>query len=403
MKKMIKSLIAAIGVALMMTGSAFAADVAKIGETTYATLAEAVAAANKITDEQVTITMLADAEFGGDDLCANLVLDLSGKTITATGSYVFWFEGGSLLVKDSSTEKTGKINGSASVGNVFLLMGEESLTIESGIIHANNNVIYTYGSGVNVTINGGELKSVIATGNIFYLVGANDTIVVNNGTFIGNVNPYAAGLSIKGGQFTVDVTSYCAPGYKAQKNTATGYYEVVEDRVETVDPSVAQVKIVLGGEEKYYATLADAVKAAQNESVTDLVITLMGETTATTAVSLNLSYKTVFNSVTFKQSDATQPYFIKELYTGARMNDGAFIFDGVNIAIPSNGQYMFEGNVKLINNSTITSKADANCFVYYANVTIEPGSKLNGVIDDIRGGTLTVDGGKTDGTVNNAI
>jgi len=376
------------------------AYVAKIGDTPYATLAEAVAAANEITDEQVTITMLADAEFDGDDLYANLVLDLSGKTITATGSYVFWFDGGSLLVKDSSTEKTGKIDGSASVGNVFLLMGEESLTIESGIIHANNNVIYTYGSGVNVTINGGELKSVIATGNIFYLVGANDTIVVNNGTFIGNVNPYAAGLSIKGGQFTVDVTSYCAPGYKAQKNTATGYYEVVEDRVETVDPSVAQAKIVLGGEEKYYATLADAVKAAQNESVTDLVITLMGETTATTAVSFNLSYKTVFNSVTFKQADATQPYFIKELYTGARMNDGAFIFDGVNITIPSNGQYMFEGNVKLINNSTITSKADANCFVYYANVTIEPGSKLNGVIDDIRGGTLTVDGGKTDGTVN---
>ena len=43
MKKMVKSLIAAIGVALMMTGSVFAADVAKIGDTNYTTLADAVA------------------------------------------------------------------------------------------------------------------------------------------------------------------------------------------------------------------------------------------------------------------------------------------------------------------------------------------------------------------------
>jgi hypothetical protein len=48
MKNMIKSLIAAIGVAFMMTGSVFAANVAKVGNTEYATIDEAIAYANDI-------------------------------------------------------------------------------------------------------------------------------------------------------------------------------------------------------------------------------------------------------------------------------------------------------------------------------------------------------------------
>ena len=57
MKNMIKSLIAAIGVALMMTGSVFAADVAKIGDTPYATLSAAFAA---VTDDAQTVTIIKD-------------------------------------------------------------------------------------------------------------------------------------------------------------------------------------------------------------------------------------------------------------------------------------------------------------------------------------------------------
>ncbi len=378
------------------------APVVKIGDTPYATLADAVAAAQA----GETIVVADNFDLGEISVNKQVTLDLNGKVITATGNYFFYLlPNAELTIKDSSETKSGTLkgvnaDGTAGVGNAFLVYEGSTLKIESGIIHAYNNVICTYGEGIVVNISGGELKSFLQdpAGAPLYLAGTQSEVTLSGGTFIGPIYNWNDKLSISGGQFTVDVTSYCAPGYKAQKNTATGYYEVVEDRVETVDPSVAQAMIVLGGEDKYYATLADALKAAQDESATDLVITLMGTTTATSAVTFDLVYKTVFNSVTFKQADATQPYFVKELYTGARVNDGAFIFDGVNIAIPSNGQYMFEGNVKLINNATITSTAEANCFVYYADVTIEPGSKLNGVIDDIRGGTLTVDGGKTDGT-----
>lgn len=56
MKKMMKSLMAAIGVALTITGSVFAADVAKIGEKGYATLQAAIDA---VKDGE-TITLLAE-------------------------------------------------------------------------------------------------------------------------------------------------------------------------------------------------------------------------------------------------------------------------------------------------------------------------------------------------------
>ena len=236
-------------------------NVAKIGDVGYATFEEAVSVANEIIDEQVTITLLADTTFEGDDLKADLILDLNGKTITATGTYVFRYEGGSLIVKDSSVEKTGMIDGSETVANAFLLFGDGVLEIEAGVIHANNNVIYTYGSGNAVTVNGGELKSYIDSGNIFYLTGEGNTISVNDGVFIGNVNPYAAGLSISGGVFTVDVNNYCASGFGAILNS-DGLYEIV-----AVDASSAAAKI---GDE-YFLTLNAALQVAQ-ESDTIVVL-----------------------------------------------------------------------------------------------------------------------------------
>ena len=173
-------------------------------------------------------------------------------------------------------------------------------------------------------------------------------------------------------------------GYKV--SYADGAYKLAECNY------VAQIG------EKKFESVAEAVAYAKTEGITDLVITLIGETTAATTDSFDLVYTTVFNSVTIKQEDATKTYYLLDLYTGARTNGGKLVFDGVNLTVTE--QYMFEGNVELINNSKITSTAEANCFVYYANVTVQPGSKLKGVIDDIRGGTLIIDGGRTDGQYN---
>ncbi len=164
----------------------------------------------------------------------------------------------------------------------------------------------------------------------------------------------------------------------------------------TMATAVAQI-----GDVKF-ETVADAVEYAKNEGITDLVITLLGTNTKESAIALDDSFYLynikVFDSVTFKQEDNSVPYYIAGISTGSRTNDGEFVFDGVNIHVLD--QYIFEGNVRLINNSVITSSAEANCFIFNGTTTIEPGSKIKGVIEDFRGGDLIVDGGRIDGAFN---
>ena len=148
--------------------------------------------------------------------------------------------------------------------------------------------------------------------------------------------------------------------------------------------------------EHNFASVNDALAYAKEAGLTNLEITIIGTNDASTTDSFDLVYATLFDNVTIKQDNGGVAYYINELYTGSRTNAGQFVFDGVNIVVT--GQYMFEGNVKLSNNSLIKSVAEANCFVYNAEVTVEAGSKIDGVIEDIRGGSLIIDGGKTDGT-----
>ena len=150
--------------------------------------------------------------------------------------------------------------------------------------------------------------------------------------------------------------------------------------------------------ENYYITVAKALETAKTAAVKDLVITIVGENDASTADNFDLLYQSIFDSVILKQENGNKAYYFYDLYTGKRTNNGEFTFDGVNIVVTD--QYMFEGNVRLANNSFIKSVTEANCFFYYSVTTVEPGSKLQGVIDDLRGGTVIVDGGRTDGEYN---
>ena len=326
--------------------------VAEVNGEEFGSFAEAITYANEQTGT-VTVTLLADVEFEGDDLYADMILDLNGKTITATGPYVFWFEGGSLTIQDSSAEKTGMIDGSETVGNAFLLMGEESLTIESGKIHANNNVIYAYGSGATVTINGGELKSYIGTGNLFYLVGANDTITVNGGTFLGNVTPYAAGLIIKGGVFTADVNAYCAANHGAVLN-GDGLYEIVPLSNET---AVAQIG------DKYYLTLGAAINAA---GANDTILVLKDVTEE--LPTLKGKIVPANGSVTITATNTDWIYLPNAFEIG----------EGVTLNIPYGGMFVYYNEQAVIKGHVVT---DAVYLAY-------PGTKLT-VCEP---GSLTVTG-----------
>lgn len=228
---------------------------AEVNGEKFESFADAIAYANTITDGVANVTLLQDVTYGGGAINTNVVLDLNGKTITATGSYVFTLNPGTLTVKDSSTEKTGMIDGTETVGNVFIVYGG-ALTIESGKIHANNNVIFTYQSSSVITINGGELKSVIATGNILYLYEANTTTTVNGGTFYGPVACYAGTLKVAGGTFATDVSAYCA--YGKTTKLVDGMYHIVD----------AEKNIYIG--ENSYLTLEDALNAAKDGDVIEI-------------------------------------------------------------------------------------------------------------------------------------
>ncbi len=229
--------------------------------------------------------------------------------------------------------------------------------------------------------------------NGLYYTSVEEALADNNKTS-GVVTVYAnqfdmTGISYKG-TIIADGLTKITNAPDGLKVVDTNGNELSIDNEGNLFTAVAQI-----GEEKF-ESVADALAYAKEQGMTDVEITLIGETESNTTDSFDLPYTTLFNSVTFKQEDPTKTYYLYDLYTGVRTNGGKFIFDGVNITVTD--QYMFEGNVELINNSKITSTADANCFFYYADVIVNGGSSIKGVIEDIRGGTLTIDGGKTDGT-----
>ena len=160
----------------------------------------------------------------------------------------------------------------------------------------------------------------------------------------------------------------------------------------TIKKPVAQIGDV------QFETVADALAYAKEQGIVDLVITIIGENTRETADTFSLASTTIFDSVTIKQDNGGKVYYFDGLYTGSRTNSGTFVFDGVNIIVTE--QYMFQGNVKLTNNSVVKSVAEANCFHYYSTTTVEAGSQLLGVIDELRGGDIIIDGGLTNGTFN---
>ncbi len=164
---------------------------------------------------------------------------------------------------------------------------------------------------------------------------------------------------------------------------------------------VAAINYVAKIGDQFFLSVSAALDAAYNAGMKDVVITLIGDTDANTTDSVDLYNKygngTAFNTITFRQEDASKPYYLQDLYTG--WTTGKVTFDGVNIVVTS--QLYAIGKVELINNSTITRTNDIANFVFYGDMVIEPGSKLVSQVDRISSGSsLTVDGGRTDGAYN---
>lgn len=216
----------------------------------------------------VTSTIMVN---GSENQTLNIVLDLNGYTLSGSSSgMMFDIDGSgdngaviSFTVKDSSTGEAGKIEGnpavyvgkasftleSGTLSNVTLAEaanmtvkggtitnnqgktcihdnnGKATLTISGGSISSVENTAIYMNEGSMLTITGG---SVSHTGSAHYAVYANGAAVeIKDGTINGNLGTHGStgSITVTGGTFSKDPTTYLAEGYTATAN-AEGKYVV---------------------------------------------------------------------------------------------------------------------------------------------------------------------------------
>ena len=220
MKKALATILALV-MALSVTTMAWAGDVAKIDGTGYATLQEAVNAANngQTIVLQSDVVLTASLNVAVDK---TVTLDLNSYRITAdmNGPHMIC-NAGNLTITDSSANKTGeiaKIGAETNFGYVIENHGTMTLdrckisstsvkssAIENGWYTASAN---TAGTSCTMTIQNAEVVSVNAAGGL-YTVKNDDygVMVINGGVFTNGVAGAGAvlnwnDLTINGGTFT---------------------------------------------------------------------------------------------------------------------------------------------------------------------------------------------------------
>jgi len=320
--------------------------VAKVGDVEYETLAEAVEAV-PTGNTETEIVLLKDYIGSGIKVVAdkNIVFNLNGKTYTVdkptVGSSGTETNGFQLLKDSKVTFKNGTLNSATGADSLpnggILIQNYCDLTLENVTLDtsANSNISYVisnnfgsltakgntvikaadgkvafdlwygmnsnglYDDGVSVTFGTDFTGSV--TGKIEY--GAHSRVLsdsnwkdkarltIANGnfdtTFVDSNNndgvaPEDFNITIIGGTFSSDVSAYVPNGYIQNENGT----------VETLGETNAVAKVG----DTYYKTLADAVTAADNATVTLLKdVTANVTIPADKTITLNLNGMTLTN------------------------------------------------------------------------------------------------------------
>lgn len=393
--------------------------VAEVNGAKYATLAEAVAAAQ---DGQ-TVTLLADAT---EDvvISKSITLNLGGKTLTNTnvGKATISVTSGTVTVKNGNVvggtgyyniEVTKNSNANLTLTDVTATAGNNgssmidnwgTLTITSGTYNGGLNVVKSE-EGSKLTITGGTFTLNYATNGYTGVIFAYGDTTISGGEFIQNltttgrwnhpqviltgvVEGYTAITKVTGGHFVNKMSgesifrgvgkatsdnfkvsggtfnksiseSFCADGFIPTKN-ADGTYGVKEGKF------VAEV-----GSTKY-ETLADAIRlAAKGRTVTLLAdVEQNTQLTIGKSITLDLNGKTIKNTVDI---------------WGDTANAILSITNGAKVTITGNG--------------TIDAKEN-DCYtinVAKGDLTIENGTFYGNVsVVQVEEGTLSVKGGTFD-------
>ena len=194
LKKLLATVLSAAMVLGTMAIPAFADEstsgkAAKIGETEYATLANAVAAANANDTIEILSDVTESIEIAADK---NITIDLNGKTLTNTDGKHTIENNGTLTINDSSNDKTGTVD---------------------NVIHARGALVNH--EGAVATLNGGKFYRSLEAGNSpdnnggnsWYTILNQGTMTINDGVTVENGGCYSANirtdseLTVNGGTF----------------------------------------------------------------------------------------------------------------------------------------------------------------------------------------------------------
>lgn len=222
MKRRLLSAFLAVMMVLTMAPVAFAADteptteptteyVAQVDGNNYATIADAIAAANN-----KTLTLLKDVN--GQIVIPEgkkITLDLNGHTISNSRTAVL--NNGNLTICDSSEKKSGVIK---STDNVGIGVGDNSYTtIEYANIQSQEGAVITsYSTGATIIIEDGVFSAAdnsVVAGNGSDRDGDANKITINGGIFNGKIQssgyvacgiyaPWRDDITVNGGTFNIE-------------------------------------------------------------------------------------------------------------------------------------------------------------------------------------------------------
>ena len=385
--------------------------VAEVGQTSYATLAEAITAA----EDDATVTLLADVS---EDvtITKSITLDLGDKTLTNTsaGKATISVTGGTVTVKNGTViggasyyniEVTKNSNADLILENVTATAGNTgssmidnwgTLTIESGTYTGGLDVVKSE-EGSMLNIHGGKFTLNYSTDGYTGVILNYGTATITDGEFIQNatsggrwdhpqvvatgvVEGYPAITKITGGTFTNNMSGegifrgigngtydnfevsggtfnekvsddYCADGFIPTKN-ADGTYGVKEGKY------VAQIG------SKKYETLADAIRLAAKGKT----VKLLADTDITS------------NGLTIAKGKSIKLDLSGHSLKAANTNDG-------NIKVC--------GKLTLTD-STDTAKNGTGRGKVYTETSYSYGSQDKALIAAIDGGTFIMESGLID-------
>ena len=388
--------------------------VAKVGEVSYKTIAEALAA----VQDGGTITLINNVteEFAINNTTADITLDMAGFTLNGNiqpseanltikngtinnenASYsAIEINAGTLVLND--VKVTSKRHGVRIDGAVTATIegGEYRLSATSGTRHAVN-----VSGAANVTIKAGTFvgpKGTSMDSGSAVCVQSGATVTIEGGDFSGGKTAtlgVSGTMIVKGGTFDQDPSEYVAEGYLCGFNQETERYEV----------TMGVVSVTQNGSTTYYRTLAEAITAVGSGEV---VINLHANATLDynareaygTAETTSLTINGNGNTLTLNQKDSDWSSF------GLANADAKVVFNNMIIEKTGYGDtsgawnthaIIFSSNVEMTN-VTVNNSMAVQDGATLNNVTINEANGYYGLWINGNGQSVTMNGGSINAT-----